>query len=75
VLCGRNLTLLGVGGEDARAYPGTLALLGRHHERVPFARLVTHRFPLAETAEAMRVALEARAAMKVIVEPVPDRRH
>jgi len=25
VLCGRNLTLLGIGGEDARAYPGTLA--------------------------------------------------
>jgi L-iditol 2-dehydrogenase len=69
VLCGRNLTLLGVGGEDARAYPGTLALLARHHERVPFARLVTHRFPLADAAEAMRVALEARAAMKVVLGP------
>jgi threonine dehydrogenase-like Zn-dependent dehydrogenase len=67
VLCGRNLTLLGVGGEDARAYPGTLALLDRHYERMPFARLVTHRFPIEETAEAMRVALEARAAMKVII--------
>ena len=73
VLCGRNLTLLGIGGEDARAYPGTLALLARHHERVPFAHLVTHRFPLTEAAEAMRVALEARAAMKVVVEPVPSR--
>ena len=73
VLCGRNLTLLGVGGEDARAYPGTLALLARHHERVPFAHLVTHRFPLTEAAEAMQVALEARAAMKVVVEPAPNR--
>ena len=73
VLCGRNLTLLGVGGEDARAYPGTLALLARHHERVPFAHLVTHRFPLTETAEAMRLALEARETMKVVVEPVPNR--
>jgi threonine dehydrogenase-like Zn-dependent dehydrogenase len=71
VLCGRNLTLLGIGGEDARAYPGTLALLDRHRERMPFSRLVTHRFPLEETAEAMRVALEARAAMKVVVEPAP----
>jgi L-iditol 2-dehydrogenase len=74
VLCGRNLTLLGVGGEDARAYPGTLALLARHHERVPFAHLVTHRFLLTEAAEAMRVALEARATMKVVVEPLPNRR-
>jgi threonine dehydrogenase-like Zn-dependent dehydrogenase len=73
VLCGRNLTLLGIGGEEARAYPGTLALLDRHHERVPFARLVSHRFPIAEAAEAMRVALEARTAMKVIVEPISDR--
>jgi threonine dehydrogenase-like Zn-dependent dehydrogenase len=71
VLCGRNLTLLGVGGEDARVYPGTLALLARHHERMPFARLVTHRFPLTEATEAMRVALEARATMKVVVEPAP----
>jgi L-iditol 2-dehydrogenase len=74
VLCGRNLTLLGVGGEDARAYPGTLALLARHHERVPFARLVTHRFPIGDAAEAMRVALEARAAMKVVLEPDSARR-
>ena len=69
VLCGRNLTLMGVGGEDARVYPGTLALLARHHERVPFARLVTHRFALADAAEAMQLALEARAALKVVLEP------
>jgi threonine dehydrogenase-like Zn-dependent dehydrogenase len=73
VLCGRNLGLLGVGGEDARAYPGTLALLARHHERVPFGRIVTHRFPIGEAAEAMRVALEARSAMKVVVEPAGGR--
>ena len=72
VLCGRNLTLLGVGGEDARAYPGALALLARHHERVPFAHLVTHRFPLTEAVEAMQVALEANATIKVVVEPAPD---
>ena len=31
VLCGRNLTMLGIGGEDLLVYEGTLALLARHH--------------------------------------------
>jgi threonine dehydrogenase-like Zn-dependent dehydrogenase len=69
VLCGRNLTLLGVGGEDARAYDATLRLLARHHHEVPFARAVTHRFPVQRAAEAMETALRAEAAMKVVIEP------
>jgi L-iditol 2-dehydrogenase len=69
VLCGRNLSFLGVGGEDARAYPGTLALLARHHERLPLARVVTHRFPLEQADDAMRTALEGSAAMKVVLQP------
>jgi L-iditol 2-dehydrogenase len=69
VLCGRNLTLLGVGGEDARAYEGSLRLLARHHERIPFARAVTHRFALADVGEAMETALRASASMKVVIEP------
>ena len=31
VLCGRNLTMLGIGGEDLLVYEGTLALLARDH--------------------------------------------
>jgi threonine dehydrogenase-like Zn-dependent dehydrogenase len=70
VLCGRNLTLLGVGGEDARAYEGSLRLLARHHERVPFERAVTHRFALAEAGEAMAAALRPETSMKVVIEPM-----
>lgn len=69
VLCGRNLTLVGVGGEDARAYEPTLRLLARHHRSVPFARAITHRFPLQRTPEAMETALRADGAMKVVIEP------
>jgi threonine dehydrogenase-like Zn-dependent dehydrogenase len=69
VLCGRNLTLLGVGGEDARAYEPTLRLLERHHRDVPFAKVVTHRFPLAQAALAMETALRVDGAMKVVIEP------
>lgn len=73
VLCGRNLTLIGVGGEDARAYEPTLRLLARHHRDVPFARAVTHRFALRDAAQAMETALGAEGAMKVVIEP--NRRH
>jgi L-iditol 2-dehydrogenase len=69
VLCGRSLTLLGVGGEDARAYDGTLRLLARHHRSVPFARAITHRFPLVRAGEAMAAALRAESSLKVVIEP------
>lgn len=69
VLCGRNLTLLGVGGEDARAYEGTLRLLARNHRSVPFARAVTHRFALDRAREAMETSLDAATSLKVVIEP------
>jgi threonine dehydrogenase-like Zn-dependent dehydrogenase len=69
VLCARNLTLVGVGGEDARSYEGSLRLLARHHEHVPFARAVTHVYPLERAPEAMETALRAERAMKVVIAP------
>ena len=66
-LLGRNLTLMGVAGEDARSYDATLAMLAAHHHRVPFHRAVTHTFPLARAEEAMQTALAAGDAMKVVI--------
>jgi L-iditol 2-dehydrogenase len=66
---GRNLTIVGVAGEDARCYDATLRMLDEHHDRVPFHRAVTHRFPIARAAEAMRTALAADDAMKVVIVP------
>jgi len=66
---GRNLTIVGVAGEDARCYDATLRLLADHHERVPFHRAVTHRFPIERAAEAMETALAAGTAMKVVIVP------
>jgi L-iditol 2-dehydrogenase len=68
-ILGRNLTIVGIAGEDARVYDATLALLTEHHERVPFHRAVTHRFPIEEAERAMRTALDAGDAMKVIIVP------
>jgi threonine dehydrogenase-like Zn-dependent dehydrogenase len=67
VLCGRNLTMLGIGGEDLQVYEGTLALLARHHRTIPFADMVSHRFAVEEAPEAMDVALDAEASAKVLI--------
>ncbi len=68
-ILGRNLTIVGVAGEDARAYDRTLAMLARHHDDVPFERAVTHRFGLDEAEVAMQTALRADDAMKVVFSP------
>ena len=68
-ILGRNLTIVGVGGEDARAYDATLKMLADNHERVPFHRAVTHSFPLEQAEKAMHTALGADTAMKVIITP------
>jgi threonine dehydrogenase-like Zn-dependent dehydrogenase len=71
-ILGRNLTIVGVAGEDARAYDRTLAMLAEHHHHVPFERAVTHTFALADAVEAMHTALAADTAMKVVITPNPN---
>ena len=68
-LLGRNLSLVGVAGEDARCYADTLRLLADHHERVPFHRAVTHHFDIEDAETAMQTALAAGEAMKVVIRP------
>jgi threonine dehydrogenase-like Zn-dependent dehydrogenase len=70
-ILGRNLTIVGVAGEDSRAYDRTLAMLAEHHERVPFHKAVTHQFPLEDVETAMQTALAADTAMKVVLTPTP----
>src|SRR4029079_7223510 len=66
-ILGRNLTIVGVAGEDARAYDSTLAMLAAHHETVPFHKAVTHTFSLDQVEVAMQTALGADTAMKVVL--------
>ena len=70
-ILGRNLTIVGVAGEDARVYDRMLAMFAEHHHHVPFERAVTHVFALADAVEAMQTALAADTAMKVVISPDP----
>jgi threonine dehydrogenase-like Zn-dependent dehydrogenase len=67
VICGRNLTLMGIGGEDLLAYDRTLALLARHAGAIPFAEMVSHRFPVSDAPAAMETALDAERSAKVLI--------
>ena len=63
--------MLGIGGEELTVYEGTLALLARHADTVPFAEMVSHRFAVDEAAEAMATALNEHASAKVLIVPAP----
>jgi threonine dehydrogenase-like Zn-dependent dehydrogenase len=66
-ICGRNLTIMGTGGEDLLTYPGTLALLTCHRHAIPFAEMVSHRFRIVDAALALETSLEADSATKVLI--------
>jgi L-iditol 2-dehydrogenase len=67
VLCGRNLTMLGIGGEDLLAYENTISLLDRFNGDIPFADMVSHRFPVADAPAAMQTALDSERSAKVLI--------
>ena len=50
-------------------YEHTLALMARHRHAIPFADMVSHRFPVAQAPQAMEVALDADASAKVLIAP------
>ncbi|MBI3961417.1 MAG: hypothetical protein HY335_01595 [Deinococcus sp.] len=67
-LCTNNVHLLGIGGEDARAYGPALRQLSRDAGRFPLDKFVSHRFALEEAEKAMQVAMSPDS-LKVAFEP------
>ncbi len=69
-VCGRSLTIMGTGGEDAQAYARTLALLLRHQVSIPLSEMVSHVFRIQDAARAVDTALDAENATKVLISDV-----
>ena len=67
-VCTKNVCVLGVGGETATSYVPVMQLLARNLDRLPFDRIVTHRFGLDRAQEALEVA-QRDGAMKVLIDP------
>ena len=67
-LCSKNVRILGVGGEEAAAYPPSMRQMVRYMRHYPLAEFVTHRFALREVEAAMKQSI-ARDSMKVVIDP------
>jgi L-iditol 2-dehydrogenase len=65
-VCVKDVTILGIGGDELGQYAASLRLLARHHER--FKPLITHRVGLDEVEDALELA-HTGAAMKILVAP------
>lgn len=65
----RNLTIIGSLGYPEEALARTVALATELGERHDFASLVTHRFPLDRTGDAIAVAASGVAIKAVVIGP------
>ena len=72
-LCSRNVSVLGIGGEKATEYEPSMQLMAANLDRYPLRRIVSHVLPLdraqeavllAQSGEAMQVALDPRLALE-----------
>jgi threonine dehydrogenase-like Zn-dependent dehydrogenase len=68
LVCVKGIAVLGVGGEVLQQYAPALRMLARHGDRLPFARMITHRIALEQVA-AMLDEGPAGGAVKVLVAP------
>ena len=67
-ICTTNVTVIGVGGEQATAYASSMELLARNHDRLPLDRIVTHRLALEDARDALELS-QRDGAMKVVLDP------
>lgn len=67
-VCTRNVTIMGIGGETAAAYPASLALMAANMDRYPIAGIVSHVYGLDEADEAVRAAQQGHT-MQVAIDP------
>lgn len=62
-----NLTVLGSLGSRYHAFERTIEIAAQHAERLGFAALITHRFPLDKTDDAIAAAAQGEAIKAVII--------
>jgi threonine dehydrogenase-like Zn-dependent dehydrogenase len=67
-LCTPNLTIMGIGGEEATHYQPSLRLMSANLGRYPLAAITSHVLPLNDADKAVNLAMSP-AAMQVAINP------
>jgi threonine dehydrogenase-like Zn-dependent dehydrogenase len=67
-ICTRNVCVLGIGGETSDGYAPAMDAMAAHLDELPLERVVTHRLPLDDAEQAIRLS-ESPEAMKVVFAP------
>jgi L-iditol 2-dehydrogenase len=67
-ICTRNVCVLGIGGETSEGYVPAMNAMAAQLDELPLRQVVTHRLPLDDAEEAIRLS-ESPEAMKVVFAP------
>jgi L-iditol 2-dehydrogenase len=67
-ICTKNVTVIGIGGETATSYMPAMRLMAANLGRLPFDKIVSHRFGLGRAQEAVELA-QTGSAIKVVMSP------
>ena len=67
-LCAKNVRLIGLSGHPATGYRPSLLQMLKYHDCFRFDEVVTHRYPLEQTAAAIEKAM-SDDCMKVAIAP------
>ena len=67
-ICTKNVTVVGIGGETATSYMPAMRLMAANLKQLPIDKLVSHRFGLDRTQEAVEIA-QTGDAVKVVIAP------
>lgn len=65
---GRYATIVGNGGQTEQSYAQALRMMEAYGGKIPFGKVVTHKFPLERHADAMAAAISEQS-MKVAFAP------
>jgi threonine dehydrogenase-like Zn-dependent dehydrogenase len=67
-LCAKNVRLIGLTGHPPTGYRPSLLQMKKYHDIIPFEDVVTHRYPLDKTQEAIEMSM-SEDCMKVAIAP------
>ena len=67
-ICSRNLRIIGMNNHTHTKYKTVMEMMLRNKDTFPWDRLFSHRYPLAETEQAIKTSI-TKESMKVLIDP------